>query len=271
MTMLIKITTGVMCFYVVYCGILFLLQRQIMFPRFHIPASSEEGLMQSGAERIWINTAFGKVEAWFLPAIAQGKKPAPAAIFAHGNGELIDFWPQELKPLTRMGIGVLLVEYPGYGRSSGSPSQKDIVETFVKAYDLLALRKDVDSRRIVFLGRSIGGGVVCALTKLRPSAAMILMSTFVSLRSFAVRFLAPAFLIRDPFDNLGAVRSYREPILIVHGKYDEIIPYSHGQTLFRATFNGKMISYNCGHNDCPPDWNIFWKEVEVFLRGAGIL
>jgi len=269
--MLYQIVVGILGCYLVYCGFLFLLQRQILFPRYQIPVPPAGAPAAPGLEMMRLATAAGKIEAWFIPPVlAPGQQRAPAVIFAHGNGELIDFWPVELQPLTRMGIGVLLVEYPGYGRSGGHPSQKSIRGGFVGAYDWLAARPEIDAERIVFFGRSLGGGAVCDLTRRRPSAAMILMSTFISVKAFAGRFLAPPFLIRDPFDNLDAVRAYRGPILIIHGKYDEVIPYAHGRTLLQAASRGQMISYDCGHNDCPPDWGAFWKAVEAFLRESGI-
>ena len=97
------------------------------------------------------------------------------------------------------------------------------------------------------------------------------MSTFVSARSFAAKYLAPGFLVRDPFDNLAAIKTYPGPVLIIHGKFDEVIPYRHGMSLFQATRRGKMITYESGHNDCPPNWNVFWQDVESFLREAGVI
>jgi hypothetical protein len=169
-----------------------------------------------------------------------------------------------------MGMGLLLVEYPGYGRSAGSPSQESIAEAFTLAYDRLSARPEVDPGRIVLFGRSLGGGAVCDLAQKRPSAALILMSCFESVRAFAVRYLAPAFLIRDPFDNLSAVRRYRGPLLVLHGNADEVVPLSHGRALHAAAPNAKMIVYEAGHNDCPPDWEVFWRDVEVFLKVNGI-
>ena len=162
-------------------------------------------------------------------------------------------------------MAVLLVEYPGYGRSAGSPSQSSITEAFVAAYDALIARKDIDASRIVLFGRSLGGGAVCALSIKRPSAAQILMSTFTSARSFAKRYLAPSFLVRDPMDNLAAVEQYEGPILVIHGRHDTVIPYSHGISLHKAARAGKLITYDAGHNDCPPDWEVFWKDIEAFL------
>jgi fermentation-respiration switch protein FrsA (DUF1100 family) len=269
--MLVKIISWALFLYFIYCVLLFLMQRHMMFPRsfVEIPANNQNIL---GLEKIWLETSFGKVETWFLPpSFDHGSKPAPVVIFAHGNGELIDFWPHELKKFNQLGLGILLVEYPGYGRSKGSPSQKSITETFTNAYDVLVARKEVDPSKVIFFGRSLGGGAVCALAVKRPSAALILMSTFISARSFAAKYLAPPFLVRDPFDNLSTVETYPGPILVVHGKYDTVIPYSHGSMLYRAAKRGRMITYDCGHNDCPANWDIFWRDIESFLNDAGLI
>jgi len=271
MNILIKIVTVTLFLYLVYCGFLFVMQRQMLFPRYlvELPYNNENIF---GLEKIWVTTSFGKIETWFLPQTSGSvTKPAAAVIFAHGNGELIDFWPHELKKLTHLGIGVLLVEYPGYGRSKGSPSQKNITEAFIRAYDVLVARPDVDPSRIVLFGRSLGGGAVCTLAAHRPSAALILMSSFVSVRSFASKYLVPGFLIRDPFDNLVIVRAYHGPILVVHGKFDDVIPYKHGTTLYQAARRGQLISCDSGHNDCPPSWDTFWRDIETFLHNSGLI
>jgi pimeloyl-ACP methyl ester carboxylesterase len=269
--MSIEIILWPLLFYLVYCGFIVLMQRQIMFPRFsiEIPPKCENPPFM---EKIWIKTSFGKTEAWFLPPEPKNKlTPAPAVIFAHGNGELIDLWPDELKKFNRFGIGVFLVEYPGYGRSEGTPSQKNIRETFNNAYDVLTERKDVDPAKIILLGRSLGGGAVCLLAAERPSAALILLSTFTGTRSFAKKYFVPGFLVRDPFDNLSVIRHYSKPVLVVHGKVDEVIPYSHGTALYKSTPRATMITYACGHNDCPPDWDVFWRDIESFLDASGII
>ena len=268
----IKYLMIVVLVYVAYCCLLFLIQRQIMFPRYMIPTPAASAHNIPGLEKIWLETEFGKVESWFFsPPSATPSQPAPAVIFAHGNGELIDYWPQELKSFTRLGIALLLVEYPGYGRSAGSPSQESITEVFLNAYDVLSARKNIDASRIVLFGRSLGGGAVCALAAERPAKALILMSTFTSVRSFTVRYLVPKFLVRDPFDNLATVQSYERPILIIHGNHDTIIPFSHGTKLHDAAANSKFIAYDAGHNDCPPNWPVFWQDVESFLREADII
>lgn len=267
----IKIILWTLSFYLVYCGFLFLMQRQILFPRYLIGTQSKSEDLPF-MEKIWIKTSFGKTEAWFLPPDPMNNvEPSPAVIFAHGNGELIDFWPDELKRFNHFGIGVMLLEYPGYGRSEGKPSQKNITETFNNAYNILIERKDVDPAKIILFGRSLGGGAVCTLAAERPSAALILMSTFTSARSFAKKYLAPGFLVRDPFNNLTVVRNYPKPVLVFHGKFDEVIPYSHGMALCKSAPHATMITYESGHNDCPPDWEIFWRDLETFLNASGII
>ena len=87
---------------------------------------------------------------------------------------------------------------PGYGRSAGSPSEKSITEAFLAAYDAITTRDDVDPSQVILFGRSLGGGAVCALSKYRPIKALILMSTFTSVRSMAKipcpRFSSPGSL-----------------------------------------------------------------------------
>src|SRR5690606_20239509 len=111
-----------------------------------------------GVEQMWLKTSEGQVEAWFLPPLnttpptAKAAAPSPLLILAHGNGDLIDRWLLSTAALQRMGIGILLVEYPGYGRSQGTPSYSAIHETFLLAYDTIIRHPQVDSQRIVFFG-----------------------------------------------------------------------------------------------------------------------
>lgn len=271
--MVVKTIGLAILFYALYCALLFAVQRQMIFPRGLIAHDLYSPQNDIIVDKIWLSTSDGAiVESWYLPpAFKDPSHRSPAIIFAHGNAELIDFCSAELKPFTDLGIGVLLVEYPGYGRSSGAPSQKSITNVFKVAYDILAAKEDIDPTKIIFYGRSLGGAAVCALAAERPAAAMILTSTFTGIRSMAVKYLVPAFLIRDPFDNLTVVRNFSGPLLIIHGRYDEIIPFRHGETLHKAAKRSKLIAYECGHNDCPPDWSIFWKDIEEFLSEAGLI
>lgn len=257
--------------YPAYLAFLFLVQRQIVFPAgLAGPAPGPPAL--PGLEVHQVRGGGHPAEAWFLPP--QGvdrERRHPAVILAHGNAEVIDGCLGEFIPFTRMGAGLLLVEYPGYGRTPGSPSQAGIGAVYAAAYDWLAARPDVDPERIVLAGRSLGGGVACQLAGVRPSAALILISTFTSARAFAARYLAPGFLVRDPFDSLSVIRAYGKPVLVFHGRRDDIIPYTHGVALAAASSRSRLVTLDCAHNDCPPDRADFFEEAARFLRDAGVL
>ena len=125
-------------------------------------------------------------------------------LFTHGNGELIDYWPEEFDEPRRWGVGVLLVEYPGYGRSDGTPSETSITEGMLAAYDWARQQAHIDASRIIPYGRSLGGGAAAILSVERPVPALILESSFSSVAAFASGFGAPRFLVRDHFDSVAA-------------------------------------------------------------------
>ncbi len=265
----LRITLGLAGIYLAYCGLLFVLQRHMLFPKYMAMTRASMPEKFPGLERIWLQLPGIRVESWFLPARTQ-ILPAPAAIFTHGNAETIDFLPEEFHHFAAKGVSLMMVEYPGYGRSEGAPSQKSISATLQKAYDVLVARPDVDAGRIILIGRSVGAGAACQLALQRPSCATILISPFTSVTSFAPRYLVPPFLIKDPFDNLAAMRSYTKPLLIFHGTRDDIIPYRHGKALAEAAKNSRLVSFECGHNDMPTDAPRFWKEIDAFFQQARI-
>lgn len=249
------------------------LQRKMLFPRFVIgDVPSDDIARPAGVERWTLDHDQGRTEAWFVPGEGvSDRTPGPAVVFAHGNAELIDNNVDWLRVYTERGVNVLLVEYRGYGRSDGSPSQVRITDDFVAGYDRLAARPDVDAQRIVFHGRSIGGGVACALASERRPAALVLQSAFTSTGAMAARYLYPPFLVLDPFDNAAVVRAYDGPVLILHGTADTIIPVSHGRKLHALAPDSSLIEYDCGHNDFPVDSARFAEDIEVFLREQHII
>ncbi|HEV8323472.1 MAG TPA: alpha/beta hydrolase [Myxococcota bacterium] len=256
----------------VYVASVLALQRLFTFPRYAVRAAPDAGAGVAGLERWWLDTDEGRVEAWFLPGRgAAPGAPAPIAVFTHGNGELIDYWAEPLAPYRAMGVSVLLPEYRGYGRSAGSPSEAAITADLVAFLDRAVARADVDPARVVLHGRSIGGGAACALAARRRPAALILQSTFTSLADVMRRFFVPRALVLDPFDSLAVVRSLDVPTLVVHGRHDALIPVAHAEALARAAPRARLVLYDGGHNDTPPDWAPLWGEIHAFLAEAGIL
>jgi hypothetical protein len=136
------------------------------------------------------------------------------------------------------------------------------------AYDQVRTRPDVDPARIVGYGRSLGGGAICALARERTVAALVLESTFSSVRSIAAGFGLPALLVRDPFDNLAALAAFPGPVLLVHGERDRMIPVAHAHELAAAARRPRLVVHpGCGHNDCPRPWS----ELRAFLLESGLL
>ena len=260
---------GASASYSAYVGVLYFAQRSMLFPR---PLSEPGETPNDDHEVIWLRTSSGKVECWYyppatpVPQAATSDAGSPAVILAHGNAEVIDTFSREFDGFRELGMAVLLIEYPGYGRSEGSPSQYSITEALTIGYDALVAREEVDGDRVVLFGRSLGGGAVCALAAQRPAAALVLVSTFTSIREMAHRYLAPKFLVRDPFDNLAVVEHFAGPVLVVHGTDDGLIPIAQAETLLEAAERGQMLRYPCGHGDCPPDWDRFWRDMAHFLQ-----
>jgi len=165
--------------YLAYVALFYTAQRHILFPGQHLPPLGSLALTQSGIESIWLEVTQGKVEAWYLSPLGEiSADQIPVIIMAHGNGEVIDFWVEPMRAIRKQGFGVLLIEYPGYGRSAGKPSQESITETMLLGYDWLVDRPEVDKDRVILFGRSLGGGAVSQLAAQRSSAALILFSTF---------------------------------------------------------------------------------------------
>jgi len=234
--LLISITRVAVLAYLGYAVLLFVMQRRLLFPGGgRDPERGSASAMPPGVHRVWLELPAGLVEAWHMPAQPRGRPgPAPALIFAHGNAELIDDWTG-LSELTQSGLCVLLIEFPGYGHSAGKTARRDIGEAFRAGYDWLVARPDVDAERIVVMGRSIGGGVATDLAASRPVQALILQSTFSSLSQMAWEgFRAPGFLLRDAFDNASVLRSFDGPVLLMHGRLDDVIPFSHARALADA-------------------------------------
>jgi pimeloyl-ACP methyl ester carboxylesterase len=245
-----------------WCAAVLLLQRRVLYP--HPPAAREAPALPAGAELVELGEAPG-VEAFFLrPSAAVA--PFPAVLFTHGNGELIDHWVGPFEELAAAGVAVMLVEYPGYGRSAGAPSEEAITGIIVAAHDFLLRQPDVDPARLVAYGRSLGGGAACALTAARPVAALVLESTFTSVRVLARRLGVPGLFVLDPWDNLAVVSTTATPVLVLHGEHDPVIPFAHGEALARAAGTG-LVRMRCGHNDCPRPWT----EILGFLRDHAIL
>lgn len=256
--------------YAVFLCVLYFSQGSIIFPGTKNRVASVAPAA-GGSEILRISTSEGNVDALFLPATVGEGRATPVMIFGHGNGEVIDYLTAAFKGFRERGIAVLLVEYPGYGRSTGSPSEVSIRAAMDAAYDRIASDPRVDRGRIFGFGQSIGGGAICLLARDRPLRALILQSTFPSLDIFTASYWAPSFLLRGHFDNVSAVRQFKGPVLVIHGREDRLIPWTQGQRLASASEHSTFRLYNCGHGCWDPEHLPFWQDATPFLVQAGIL
>ena len=258
--------------YFLYAACLYAFQHTLMFPGARCLPNIEPPDLPAGAERFWVTVQGQGVEGWFLPPTTDTVKKSPLIIFAHGNAELIDFFKDRVQVYRENGLDVALIGIPGYGRSKGNPSEETLIETYIKAYDSLVARDDIDSENIILIGRSMGGGSICLLADRRPSTALVLISTFESMLAMSKRYGIPRFLVRSPLDNISVVQSYAHPVLVLHGPEDRVIPFRHGVSLSKAAPDGTLWTYeHVGHVDCPPDWDAFCLRSLTFFRERGIL
>ncbi|HJL16143.1 MAG TPA: alpha/beta hydrolase [Sandaracinaceae bacterium LLY-WYZ-13_1] len=247
------------------------LQRAMLFPRGHT-RPDPSALSTPGLERWWLDSPDGRVEAWFLPGEGvDADHPGPAVVFTHGNAELIDHWPEMLAPYRALGVSVVLPEYRGYGRSAGSPSEAAIATDLRALHARLSAHPAVDATRLVYHGRSLGGGAVGTLLDDHPPRALILESAFTSVPDVAASMLVPGFLIADRFELLDALRGYEGPALLFHGVADRVIPVEHARRLAAAKPDAELVLYDCGHNDLPPPDADYWPRITRFLRRHDVL
>jgi pimeloyl-ACP methyl ester carboxylesterase len=253
----------------IYGALMFALQRRLAFPGTSRVSPRASATAPAGVTQVWLEASFGPVEAWFFRA-PEGSA-APTVVFAHGNGELIEDWRAPMEQLAGAGINALLVEFPGYGHSAGSPSRDSMRESFGRGYDWLVQEGGVAEDRIVAYGRSIGGGVAADLARDRPVRALALQSTFSSAMRVARELFVPGFLVLDRFDNARAVYEFEGPVLLLHGVTDEVISYAHAETLASVRPGLGITEIPCGHNDCAEAWPTIVASLADFLRSNGLL
>lgn len=269
-----RIIRNLVLIYLAYCLIVFLGQRWVIFPDWMAPDPSPEEKYDASTTVLTRDIDGGKVIAWFIPAPgASADNPKPLVIFLHGNAEIIDTQQERIAGHLADGCSVLIPEYRGYGRSAGYPSQDALVDDAQYFLDLALKRPDVDPDRLVIHGRSMGGAIAAQLAARHNPRAMILGSTFTSMRSLGARkALVPPFLVRYPMDTAAVLRKLDVPLLIFHGKHDEIIDVSYAHKLHAIAKHSRLVLLDCGHNDFPGNEDArYWREIRDFLEENGVI
>jgi fermentation-respiration switch protein FrsA (DUF1100 family) len=193
-------------------------------------------------------------------------------LWLHGNAGNISHRVEILRLLhDALGVGLLIVDYRGYGQSEGSPSEAGLYEDARAALAYLRRRPDVDPARLVYFGQSLGSAVALNLAVEDPPFRLILENPFTSIRAMArALFPAPfALLAPSVFNNLSKIERLRTPLLVIHGDRDEVVPFEQGKQLFAAAPEPKTFYeiHNAGHNDTYlVGGEEYFERIEKFLE-----
>lgn len=248
--MLLSVLGLVAALYVVLALLLFVMQsRLIYYPEIGREVTTTPRAVGLDFEEVWLDAGEGvRLHGWYV-----GREAAKGVVLVlHGNAGSIALRLDWLTMFHQLGYAAFIVDYRGYGRSSGSPSEQGTYDDARLAWAHLESR-GWQGEDIVLLGESLGGAVAAHLAARRRPRALILHSTFTSVPDLAAqlyRFLPVRWLARFRYDTRAALGSVRAPVLIAHSPRDEIVPFSHAQALLDAANEPKrLLELAGGHND----------------------
>ena len=179
----------------------------------------------------------------------------PTILFLHGNAQTVFEWAMVQRELAPAACGLLLIDYPGYGKSSGVPSEFSLYAAGRAALAWLASDRDTPADRVILFGKSLGGGVATELAVTAPVRGVVLESTFCSIPEVAKRLIPfmPASLVfrTERYDSLARMERIAAPVLIIHGDQDSLIPVRQGRALHERANQPKTLRIvpGAGHND----------------------
>jgi pimeloyl-ACP methyl ester carboxylesterase len=245
--------------------------RTMIYPAPPVPVGSPP----AGFEEVWVEGESGRrSHAWFRQP--DGLEPSrPAVLFFHGNGENLETLRlgDAIDRLGALSAAILVVDYPGYGRSEGSPSQEALTEAGVAAFDLLEELAPGRPRAVV--GWSLGAAVALQVAERRADevAAVGLLSPWSRLADVAGRHY-PSLLVRlllpESWDSIAAAKRYGGPTLVVHGGRDAIIPATQGRQVAGSLAQSQWLEIEtAGHNDLLARERVWQALAELLEVAAG--
>ena len=201
-------------------------------------------------EEVWLDTSDGeRLHGWFVP-VPQARG---TVLLFHGNAGNISHRIDYLIMLRRLGYSSFIVEYRGYGQSSGAPSEPGTYRDAEAAWQHLTEKRGIAPARVALLGESLGAAVAAWLAAEREPGALVLASAFTSVPDLGAEvypFLPVRLLSRFRYDTRSALARVRAPVLVAHSPHDEIVPYRHGRALFDAAREPKaFLDLRGGHNE----------------------
>lgn len=192
------------------------------------------------------------LDGWWVPADRRRASRGLVLLF-HGNAGNISHRLDYLRLFHDLGLSTLMVDYRGYGRSSGSPSEAGTYLDAETVWHHATQVLGIPPGRIVFFGESLGGGVATQLATTHRPAALVLASTFTSVPDMGAELyplLPIRLLARIRYDSLERLAQLACPLLVIHSRNDDIIPFAHGRRLFEAARPPKQfLEIAGGHND----------------------
>ena len=208
-----------------------------------------------------------KIHGWYLPVNNSNR----ALIFFHGNGGNISHRGDSLKIFNRLGLNVLIIDYQGYGKSEGSPGEQEMYDDALVAWKYLLVEKNFKSNDIIIFGRSLGGAVAAKLAADVNPRVLILESTFSSVKDMANRLMPVISRIvysRYEFDTAQQVTKNKAPLLVLHSRDDDIIPFELGEKVYQAANKPKIFiemagDHNSGFIQSQPAYE---QALKNFLR-----
>lgn len=189
------------------------------------------------------------LHGWWVPA----RNARGAVLIFHGNAGNISHRIDYLTMFSRLGYAVLIIDYRGYGKSGGTPSEEGTYRDAEAAWQFLTETREFKPQDVVILGESLGGGVATWLALRHPPRALVLASVFTSVPDLGARvypWLPVRLLARIDYNSLERMRQIAAPVLIAHSRGDDIVPFAHGEALFAAAREPKQfVVMSGGHND----------------------
>jgi hypothetical protein len=259
--------------YAIFGLVLLFTQRKLLFRPTRDVAYTPADLDLEFEEAAFTSPDGVRITGWYVPA----PNARYTILFCHGNAGNIAHRLDSVHLFHRLGLNCLVFDYRGYGRSEGKPGERGSYRDARAAFDWLTEGKGIPAERVVLFGRSLGGSVAAHLaTQIQP-AALVVENAFTSYPDIAARCypympVRPFALFR--LNTLASVRKVSCPVMVVHSRDDRLVPFRHGQKLFKAANEPKkFVVTHGGHNDsflvsgdlyreAWRDWTQFLAETE---------
>lgn len=246
---MLNILIGIGVFYGILLLVLFVFQKQFVFH-----PESELHLTPSYAGMEFESVTFETIDeedihGWFIPH----EHARATLLYFHGNAGNMSDRVESVKMLHSLRLNVFIIDYRGYGQSSGSPSEAGTYRDARAAWYYLTETRNISAENILLYGRSLGGAVAIELaTRVQPGA-MIIGSTFTSARDMARKmfpYVPVGILMSISYNSEERIENINIPTLFTHSVNDDLIPFELGNRLYNAANEPKrFVELQGGHND----------------------